>query len=350
MALAKERTGPESSSHMNLIHVYGNMYGGNSSSVQVSDPSSVELFGFENYTKMVIDEEGDGSSEEKMCRLPSLTEPTSNVMFNDEEMNSSSSQEDQSHEYVINFKPGFDHWIHSSGSLLSFGERVPGTHNRYQRIQHEDDEYPNWEGVMDDHQNYHQWNHPKSSSGLIETRLSDDLNSFETASSTYGSMNKTTKDNQHGEERFGWLYSGGGTDENLQEAGCSETNFLKRPHLDGEMQPTKKHCSGAPRKPKSKSPVPAKDPQSIAAKNRRERISERLKILQDLVPNGSKVDLVTMLEKAISYVKFLQLQVKVLATDEFWPAQGGKAPEVSQVKEAIDAILSSHKDRNSSSK
>ena len=30
------------------------------------------------------------------------------------------------------------------------------------------------------------------------------------------------------------------------------------------------------------------------------------------MPNGTKVDLVTMLEKAISYVKFLQLQVKVL--------------------------------------
>lgn len=45
--------------------------------------------------------------------------------------------------------------------------------------------------------------------------------------------------------------------------------------------------------------------------NRRERISERLRALQELVPNGTKVDLVTMLEKAISYVKFLQLQVKV---------------------------------------
>ena len=46
--------------------------------------------------------------------------------------------------------------------------------------------------------------------------------------------------------------------------------------------------------------------------NRRERISERLRTLQELVPNGTKVDLITMLEKAISYVKFLQLQVKVL--------------------------------------
>jgi len=42
--------------------------------------------------------------------------------------------------------------------------------------------------------------------------------------------------------------------------------------------------------------------------------------------------------------------MQVLATDEFWPAQGGKAPEVAQVKEAIDAILSSHRERNSSSK
>jgi hypothetical protein len=45
--------------------------------------------------------------------------------------------------------------------------------------------------------------------------------------------------------------------------------------------------------------------------NRREKISERLRTLQELVPNGTKVDMVTMLEKAISYVKFLQLQVEV---------------------------------------
>ena len=80
--------------------------------------------------------------------------------------------------------------------------------------------------------------------------------------------------------------------------------------------------------------------------NRRERISERLRTLQELVPVlVTKVDLVTKLEKAISYVKFLQLQVKVLATDEFWPAQGGKAPEISQVREALDAILSSASQR-----
>lgn len=45
---------------------------------------------------------------------------------------------------------------------------------------------------------------------------------------------------------------------------------------------------------------------------RRERINERLRILQNLVPNGTKVDISTMLEEAVHYVKFLQLQIKVI--------------------------------------
>lgn len=62
----------------------------------------------------------------------------------------------------------------------------------------------------------------------------------------------------------------------------------------------------------------ATDPQSVYARNRRERINERLKVLQKLVPNGAKVDISTMLEEAISYVKFLQLQVKFLSSEEYW--------------------------------
>ncbi|RZC58171.1 hypothetical protein C5167_005478 [Papaver somniferum] len=368
MALAKERiiAGPDSSS-MNFMHMYGNMcsVGGNTS--PVSDPS---LLGFENYTKMMIldDEDSEHGSSEKtgghgdgkyknyypMNRLPSLTDRQTN---GDEEM--SSSQEDDS---PINFKDGFDNWQSSSSaanyhqassSLLSFSNA--GSHNRYMmRVHGEDDhEYPNWEGrVMHVDPNYpHHWNPSKNTAGLLESnRLSEERNSFESANTFSSSFNKSvSKDSNQGEERFSWLYAGasGSDDSGVQEAGCSsEQNFLKRPHhqLDGETQPSKKLCTGAAKKTKAKSPAPAKDPQSLAAKNRRERISERLKVLQDLVPNGTKVDLVTMLEKAISYVKFLQLQVKVLATDEFWPAQGGKAPEVSQVKEAIDAILLSHTD------
>ncbi|XP_010451559.1 PREDICTED: transcription factor bHLH54-like [Camelina sativa] len=54
----------------------------------------------------------------------------------------------------------------------------------------------------------------------------------------------------------------------------------------------------------------ATDTQSLYARKRREKINERLKTLQNLVPNGTKVDISTMLEEAVHYVKFLQLQIK----------------------------------------
>uniref|UniRef100_A0A2N9J5E9 BHLH domain-containing protein n=1 Tax=Fagus sylvatica TaxID=28930 RepID=A0A2N9J5E9_FAGSY len=62
----------------------------------------------------------------------------------------------------------------------------------------------------------------------------------------------------------------------------------------------------------------ATDPQSLYARKRRERINERLRILQNLVPNGTKVDISTMFEEAIQYVKFLQLQIKLLSSDDLW--------------------------------
>ncbi|KAL1534512.1 transcription factor bHLH84-like [Salvia divinorum] len=62
----------------------------------------------------------------------------------------------------------------------------------------------------------------------------------------------------------------------------------------------------------------ATDPQSLYARKRRERINERLRILQTLVPNGTKVDISTMLEEAVEYVKFLQLQIKLLSSDDQW--------------------------------
>ncbi|KAL8502514.1 hypothetical protein ACS0TY_021594 [Phlomoides rotata] len=54
----------------------------------------------------------------------------------------------------------------------------------------------------------------------------------------------------------------------------------------------------------------ATDPHSIAERLRRERIAERMKALQELVPNGNKTDKASMLDEIIDYVKFLRLQVK----------------------------------------
>uniref|UniRef100_A0A0E0LBX0 BHLH domain-containing protein n=1 Tax=Oryza punctata TaxID=4537 RepID=A0A0E0LBX0_ORYPU len=82
-----------------------------------------------------------------------------------------------------------------------------------------------------------------------------------------------------------------------------------------------------------------KEPQSSAAKSRREKIGERLRALQELVPSGAKVDMVSMLDRAISYVKFMQLQLRVLETDAFWPAADGAAPDIPRAKDALDAII-----------
>ncbi|KAJ0233313.1 Transcription factor LRL1 [Hirschfeldia incana] len=73
----------------------------------------------------------------------------------------------------------------------------------------------------------------------------------------------------------------------------------------------------------------ATDPHSIAERLRRERIAERMKGLQELVPNGNKTDKASMLDEIIDYVKFLQLQVKVLSMSRL----GGGASAPSQISE-----------------
>ncbi|KAL7151507.1 hypothetical protein ABFS83_04G035500 [Erythranthe nasuta] len=74
----------------------------------------------------------------------------------------------------------------------------------------------------------------------------------------------------------------------------------------------------------------ATDPHSIAERLRRERIAERVRALQELVPSVNKTDRATMVDEIVDYVKFLRLQVKVLSMSRLGGA-GAVAPLVTDV-------------------
>ncbi|KAH7352921.1 hypothetical protein KP509_19G069900 [Ceratopteris richardii] len=75
----------------------------------------------------------------------------------------------------------------------------------------------------------------------------------------------------------------------------------------------------------------ATDPHSIAERNRRERISERMKALQELVPDSNKTDKASMLDEIINYVKFLQMQVKCLSMCRLGGAGVAAAPLLADI-------------------
>lgn len=56
-------------------------------------------------------------------------------------------------------------------------------------------------------------------------------------------------------------------------------------------------------------------PQSIAARERRRKITEKTLELSKLIPGGTKMNTADMLQAAYKYVKYMQAQIKFLARD-----------------------------------
>ncbi|KAJ4830740.1 Transcription factor une12 [Turnera subulata] len=100
-------------------------------------------------------------------------------------------------------------------------------------------------------------------------------------------------------------------------------------------QPMPTTVTAAPHPPAMRPRVRARrgqatDPHSIAERLRRERIAERIRALQELVPSVNKTDRAAMLDEIVDYVKFLRLQVKVLSMSRLGGA-GAVAPLVTDI-------------------
>ncbi|KAF9682383.1 hypothetical protein SADUNF_Sadunf05G0103300 [Salix dunnii] len=71
--------------------------------------------------------------------------------------------------------------------------------------------------------------------------------------------------------------------------------------------------SAKPALPRSSKRTRAAEVHNLSEKRRRRRINEKMKALQNLIPNSNKTDKASMLDEAIEYLKQLQLQVQMLS-------------------------------------
>ncbi|KAF8097785.1 hypothetical protein N665_0281s0047 [Sinapis alba] len=95
------------------------------------------------------------------------------------------------------------------------------------------------------------------------------------------------------------------------EAAADERKRKEReePPADGSEE-TGEEARGSTSRKRSR----AAEMHNISERRRREKINEKMKALQELIPRCNKTDKASMLEDAIEYVKSLQLQIQMMST------------------------------------
>ncbi|XP_051144588.1 transcription factor BHLH089-like [Andrographis paniculata] len=165
-----------------------------------------------------------------------------------------------------------------------------------------------------------------------------DQKSSRSSPNHHGSRKRRDEDEQRGKGGASTSNSNGGNNINdngaadgkrLKGVGINENQVNK---LDGEVNSRKATEQPTKREPPKQDYIhvrarrgQATDSHSLAERARREKISERMKILQDLVPGCNKViGKALVLDEIINYIQSLQRQVEFLSMKlEAVNARGG---------------------------
>ncbi|CAJ2635048.1 unnamed protein product [Trifolium pratense] len=209
--------------------------------------------------------------------------------------------------------------VSSSPSLKNFGSQMGYKENKNSPLQQENERIE-----VTNSQEESTISEQNTPNGEMGVKASLDMNSRKRkASSSKGKVSNFTNPTTKGVE-------GSGEDSNAKKSKSNEGERNENGGMNMEEESKEgKNDAGEEKQNKSNSKAPepqkdyihvrarrgqATDSHSLAERVRREKISERMKLLQDLVPGCNKVTgKALMLDEIINYVQSLQRQVEFLS-------------------------------------
>ncbi|OEL14962.1 Transcription factor PIF1, partial [Dichanthelium oligosanthes] len=102
-----------------------------------------------------------------------------------------------------------------------------------------------------------------------------------------------------------------------------DTEDSESPSEDAESESAAMLARKSPQKMTTTRRSRAAEVHNLSERRRRDRINEKMRALQELIPHSNKTDKASMLDEAIEYLKSLQLQVQMM-----WMGTGISAPPV----------------------